>query len=103
MVKNVRKTLQDFHNPPKYSKSVEKYSNLIKEFLNYHAATDILNKDFKLYSVVFYKGLGYDLMAKFSAAIRHTKVENLKESNPYRVLYNCLLQDFGIDVYDHIA
>ena len=101
--RNVRKTLYAFHNPPKYSKDVDKYNNLIKELLNHHAATDILNKDFKLYSVVFYKGLGYDLLAKFSAAIRHTRVENLKESNPYRVLYNCLLQEFEIDLYAHIA
>ena len=101
--RNVRKILHAFHNPPKYSKNVEKYNNLIKELLSYHAATDILNKDFKLYSVEFYKGLGYNLLSKFSAAIRHTKVENLKESNPYKVLYNCLLQEFGIDLYDHVA
>lgn len=95
--------LYAFPKLPKYSKPFERYNDLVKEFLDYHTATDILNKDVNLRSATFYRSLGYDLLAKLSKSIRHTNVESLKDSNPNKILYNCLRQEFGLDLRECIS
>ena len=78
--------------------ALSNYDSLVSEFVNYFGYTNILNKNIRLGSVSDYEKVNLKRIKLLTHYLRYSRIDSLKDSNVYKILYDCLLECFKIDL-----
>ena len=78
--------------------TLSSYNNLVNEFVNYFGYANILNKNIKLGSVSDYDKVNLKNIKLLTHYLRYSRIDSLKDNNVCKVLYDCLLECFKIDL-----
>ena len=78
--------------------ALSNYDSLVNEFVNYFGYTNILDKNIKLRSVSDYDKVNLKHIKLLTHYLRYSRIDSLKDNNACKVLYDCLLECFNIDL-----